>query len=82
MRRLYMTAIAELDDDQLLELVAGAGVALAQHSKQIEAGRERAPKCDALFDAVHMACTLFSIYEKRTQESLSAISLFVLRQSG
>lgn len=71
MRRLYMTAIAELDDDQLLELVAGAGVALAQHSKDIEVGRERVAKCRALLEAAQTARTLCSVYEERMQESLS-----------
>jgi len=67
-RNLYLTAIAELDDVQLLELVAGADVALEQHSKDITAGKERVAKRKAWLNAAQMARTLSSAYEKRMRD--------------
>jgi len=64
-RKLYATAMAELEDSQLLELLANASAAVAQHSKDVEAGDDEVPQCKALLDAAQMACTLYSIYEKR-----------------
>jgi len=71
-RNLYLTAMAELPDDALLDLVADASIAVAQGSGR--PGAERGFKKDkALLDAARTACTLYSMYEKRIRERRSAL---------
>lgn len=67
-RNLYLTAIAELDDDQLLELVAGASMVLEEYSKDTETREEAVAKRKALLDTAQMAAMLHSSYEQRARE--------------
>jgi len=63
---LYLTAIAELDDIGLFEMVAGAGVILAQYSKDMEEIPENAGlRRKALLDATRTAHTLYTAYQER-----------------
>ena len=81
-RNLYLTAIAEVDDVQLLELVAGADLALEQHSKDITAGKDRVAKRKAWLDAAQMARTLYSAYEKRMRDRTSLPGVTPFARAG
>lgn len=67
MRNLYATAVAELDDDQLLELAGGFSKILANNSKRREGDHESVMQRRGLLEEVQTAWTLHSIYEKRTR---------------
>jgi hypothetical protein len=67
MRNLYLTALAELDDDQLVELVAGASGAFTQESNPLQAGNEGGTNHIAFIEAAQTARMLCLVLEGRMQ---------------
>lgn len=62
---LYETAVSELDDDQLLELVANSAEVLGQQTKELETAKANVGAQKALRDAAKTARMLRSTYEQR-----------------
>jgi len=71
-QNLYLTAMAELDDDEPSALAADAAIMLARYANASEGGRPRDMRQKALLDVPQMARPLCSVYDSWRARGVAA----------